>query len=181
MTSEAVPAQGKISGNTAVFYGLLMVAVTVVAVILDQVTKLWALRTLPEGGEAAYRMPFISLRLIRNPGAAFSFGEGSTWIFAIIATAVVIGIFWWVAKGGVTSAWLAVLLGLIAGGAIGNLIDRLVQPPSFGQGHVVDFIDYGGFFVGNVADIWIVVGAIGLAIYFLRAPAGDLEEAGANE
>ena len=48
------------------------------------------------------------------------------------------------------------------------MIDRLIQPPGIGVGHVVDFINYNGFFVGNVADIWIVVGAIWLAWEFSR-------------
>lgn len=147
----------------------VMIGVTALAVILDQASKLWAVASLPEDGAVRYRAGFFSLRLIRNPGAAFSMGEGSTWIFAIIAAAVVVGVFWWIAKGQLRSLWMAVFLGLITGGAIGNLIDRLTQPPGFANGHVIDFIDYGGWFVGNVADIWIVVGAVGLAVYFVIA------------
>lgn len=146
--------------------GWVMLGVTAVAIILDQLTKIWAVTSLPEDGSAPYSFGFISLRLIRNPGAAFSLGAGSTWVFTIISTLVVIAILWWVAKGNVQSVLLAVVLGLIAGGAIGNLIDRLTQPPGFAQGHVIDFIDYNGFFVGNVADIWIVGGALGLVLYF---------------
>ncbi len=147
--------------------GWITLIVTAVAVVLDQVTKAWAIQALPEDGSAGGSVGPISLRLLRNPGAAFSFGEGSTWIFTIIATFVVVLILWWVAKGGIKDVWLAVLLGLLAGGAVGNLIDRLSQPPGFARGHVIDFLDYGGLFVGNVADIWIVVGAIGLALYSL--------------
>ena len=57
-----------------------------------------------------------------------------------------------------TLAW-AVALGLLLGGALGNLVDRFFRAPGPGRGHVVDFIDYFGWFIGNVADIAIVVGA----------------------
>jgi signal peptidase II len=55
-------------------------------------------------------------------------------------------------------AW-AVALGLMLGSAVGNITDRFVRPPGGGQGHVVDFIDYNRWFIGNVADIWIVSAA----------------------
>lgn len=51
-----------------------------------------------------------------------------------------------------------VALGLVLGGAVGNLVDRLVNSPAFGQGHVTDFLAYGGLFVGNVADVFVVAG-----------------------
>ena len=56
------------------------------------------------------------------------------------------------------------------GGAVGNLIDRLTADPGFGVGHVTDFIAYGTWFVGNVADIWIVLGAALLAVALGREP-----------
>ena len=61
----------------------------------------------------------------------------------------------------------AVALGLVLGGAVGNLIDRLLREPGFLRGHVIDFIDYGGYFVGNVADIAIVLAAAGIIILSL--------------
>jgi signal peptidase II len=67
-----------------------------------------------------------------------------------------------VAKDLGSRAW-AVALGLLLGSALGNLTDRFVRPPGGGEGHVVDFLDYNGWFIGNVADIWIV-GAAGLII-----------------
>ncbi|MDY5601358.1 MAG: signal peptidase II, partial [Schaalia hyovaginalis] len=95
-------------------------------------------------------------------GAAFSLGASSTWIFTILALVIIGVLFYALVRA--HSMRLAASIGLLLGGAIGNLIDRLIQPPSFGQGHVIDFIDYAGFFVGNVADIWIVLGAAWLAI-----------------
>jgi signal peptidase II len=58
----------------------------------------------------------------------------------------------------------------LMGGAVGNLIDRLTADPGFGVGHVTDFIAYGTWFVGNVADIWIVLGAALLAVALGREP-----------
>ncbi len=62
----------------------------------------------------------------------------------------------------------AVVLGLLLGGALGNLIDRLFRAPGPLRGHVVDFLDYYTFFVGNVADIAIVVAALGMMWLTLR-------------
>jgi signal peptidase II len=62
----------------------------------------------------------------------------------------------------------ALALGLLLGGALGNLTDRLVRAPGVGRGHVVDFLDYGGLFVGNVADIAIVAAAIVVAALGVR-------------
>jgi signal peptidase II len=61
-------------------------------------------------------------------------------------------------------------IGLLMGGAVGNLIDRLTGEPGFDVGHVTDFIAYGTWFVGNVADIWIVLGAAWLALALSREP-----------
>lgn len=143
----------------------IALATAVVAILTDQVTKWWALRTLADGGNRPLLGNFLSFQLVHNPGAAFSVGEGSTWVFSVLSLVVVVGIAYVLVSGRVRDTALAFILGLIGGGAVGNLIDRLTQPPSFGNGHVVDFIDYNGWFVGNVADIWIVGGAAALVIY----------------
>lgn len=137
-------------------------AVAGLGVVLDQGTKALAALNLPPGDRIPLVGDLLGLSLIYNPGAAFSLGSGATWIFSIvgvIASAATImfavrlrGIRWGIA------------LGLILGGAVGNLIDRLVNPPSFGQGHVTDFIAYGDLFVGNVADILVVAGVAMLLI-----------------
>lgn len=143
--------------------GMILAAlVAAFAVITDQLTKTWALSALVEGRRIGVIGQYLSLVLTRNSGAAFSLGASSTWIFTILAL-VIIGVLVY-ALVRARSTRLAASIGLLLGGAIGNLIDRLIQPPSFGQGHVIDFIDYAGFFVGNVADIWIVLGAAWLAI-----------------
>jgi signal peptidase II len=72
------------------------------------------------------------------------------------------------AIGRLGSRGWAAALGLLLGGAVGNLVDRLAREPGFARGHVVDFIDYAGFFVGNVADIAVVTAAVLIALLSLR-------------
>lgn len=141
-----------------------LVAWTVVlaAVVLaaDQLTKWWAESALTEGGDPVPLLgDLLSLRLIYNPGAALSIlsGTGMTWILTIVVVVVVVVIVR--AIGRIGSRGWAVALGLLLGGALGNLGDRLFRDPGFAHGEVVDFIDYAGFFVGNLADIAIVVAA----------------------
>jgi signal peptidase II len=136
----------------------LTILVAVVVIIVDQLTKWWAVTALADGRAHPFIGDFIRFWLVTNPGAAFSIGTGSTWVFAIVAAAAVVAISWYAWR--VRSTAWALTLGLVLGGAATHLGDRLFRPPAFGQGNVVDFIDYGGFFIGNVADIAIVVGAI---------------------
>jgi signal peptidase II len=129
----------------------------------DQLTKWWAESTLIFGGEPIQVVgEFIQLRLVYNSGAALSIATGMTWLLTIIVVVVVIAILRLIRRLG-SRGW-AVSLGLLLGGAVGNLVDRLVRDPGFARGHVVDFIDYAGFFVGNVADIAIVVAAVWIAV-----------------
>lgn len=149
---------------------LVAVVVVTVAVVLDQISKTWALAHLETGHSRPLLGDVLTLQLVHNSGAAFSLGAGATWVFTVLATCVVAAIIWLLPRTSHMPTLIA--LGLLAGGAIGNLIDRLVQPPSFGQGHVVDFINYGGLFVGNVADIWIVGAALWLAIIYAFGQQG---------
>jgi signal peptidase II len=101
----------------------------------------------------------IRLNLIRNAGAAFSIGNGATWMLTLIACGVMVFILVTARRlGSLAWAWA---LGLLLGGSLGNLLDRLFRAPGPGRGHVVDFIDYFGLFIGNVADV-AIVGAAGL-------------------
>jgi signal peptidase II len=138
-------------------FGLLVV-VAVLAYASDQLTKLIALDRLGDGESRAVIGDVLRLKLIGNPGAALSLGAGNTWVMTIIAVVVLVAIAF-VAKDLGSRAW-ALALGALLGSALGNLTDRFVRPPGGGQGHVVDFIDYNGWFIGNVADIWIVAAAI---------------------
>lgn len=139
------------------------------AVVLaaDQLTKWWAESalvandpTIPVVGD------LLGIRLIYNPGAALSLASGYTWILTIVVTVVVVFIVRAIGRLG-SRGWAAAL-GLLLGGALGNLVDRLLREPGFARGHVVDFIDYAGFFVGNVADIAVVSAAVLIALLSLR-------------
>jgi signal peptidase II len=98
-------------------------------------------------------------------------GESFTPVFTLLSAGVVVA-------GGVTArrvraATWAGVLGMLLAGAAGNLADRLFRPPGVGRGQVVDFIDYGGRFVGNVADIAIVLATVAMVITVLRGVALD--------
>lgn len=139
-------------------------AVAALGLILDQVTKMLAIAQLTPGSRVPLIADVLSLLLVRNPGAAFSIGSGAAWVFTVIgalAAAAIIGVA--VRLRGIR--W-GIALGLILGGAVGNLADRLLKPPSFGQGHVTDFIAYGDLFIGNIADI-LVVGGVLLCLIFV--------------
>ncbi len=144
----------------------LMVIFALVALpvlIIDQATKAWALSSLELGAPAKPLIGnFIGLQLVRNPGAAFSLAESFTWVFSLIALAV-LGIIIWTGRGMTNLLW-QLSLGLLAGGALGNLVDRLIRPPRIFRGHVIDFLNYRGMFVGNIADIAIVVGVITVVV-----------------
>lgn len=135
-------------------------------VALDQLAKAWAVRTLGDGNVVEVVGSLLQLRLFRNPGAAFSFATGTTWIFTIIAIVVSVVIVRSSRRLG--SRWWALALGLLLGGAVGNLLDRLFREPGFGQGHVVDFIDLPRLFVFNLADAAITCAAVLIALLGLR-------------
>ncbi|MGA8046798.1 MAG: signal peptidase II [Dermatophilaceae bacterium] len=138
----------------------LLVALGVV--VIDQATKIWALRALTPGESVPVIGELIQLTIIRNPGAAFSIGNQATWLLTLVAVVVLAVVLGSLRRLG-HLGW-ALCLGLLLGGAVGNLVDRLVREPGVGRGHVVDFIDYGGLFIGNVADIAIVVAAVTIAL-----------------
>ena len=108
----------------------------------------------------------LLVRVSRNPGAAFSFAEGATVVFTAIAVVVVVVILRVSRRLG-SLGWAA-SLGLLLGGASGNLVDRLFRSPGPGRGAVVDFIDFQVFPSFNVADSAITVGAVLAVLLSLR-------------
>lgn len=112
---------------------------------------------------------FFQLYLTRNPGAAFSLGTGVTWIFTI-ALAVVAVVVVVLTVRNVRSRLWAIVLGLLLGGVLGNLTDRLVREPGFLVGEVIDFIHTPWMWLGfpsaiyNIADVFIVTMMISVAI-----------------
>jgi signal peptidase II len=136
----------------------LVWGVAIAAVLADQGSKIWALRALDPGVRQPLLGDLVSLRLIRNPGAAFSMLDGATYAVTVIAVLIVVRMLY-LAHTRALSPVMACLFGSVVGGAVGNLLDRLLREPGVGRGHVVDFIDYFGLFVGNIADVVIVVAA----------------------
>jgi signal peptidase II len=128
-----------------------------VVVAIDFGTKQWALMALESGATVPLLGDLLSLTLVFNSGAALSIGDGRTYLLTVIALIVTAGLLYYSrrARPGLGD----IIFGLAIGGALGNLFDRLFRDPGFGQGHVVDMIKYGELFVGNVADIAIVVAA----------------------
>jgi signal peptidase II len=126
-------------------------------IVLDQVSKWWAESTLEFGRYEPLLGDLFGLRLVYNPGAAFGLAAGYTWVLTIVAAIAVVALLWF--SFSVSGWWWAVGVGALLGGAISHLGDRLFREPGFAVGHIVDFLDYAGFFVGNVADIALVGGA----------------------
>ncbi|GIG23149.1 lipoprotein signal peptidase [Cellulomonas chitinilytica] len=135
-----------------------LVVITVVVLAVDQLSKVWALAALEGEGRRDLLGSLLGFELVRNPGAALSIATGMTWLLTLVAVGVVVVIVR--AARRIGSMLWAVALGLLLGGALGNLVDRLFRAPGVARGHVVDFIAYGNWFVGNVADIAIVVAAV---------------------
>lgn len=152
--------------------GTLIAVLAVLVLAADQFTKFLAIAFLPPEESVNILGEFLQFYLIRNPGAAFSLGEGVTWLFTI-ALAVVAGVIVWLAATRVHSRAWAIILGLLLGGVLGNLTDRIVREPGFPVGHVVDFIltPWMWFWttpaIYNVADMFIVTMMIGVAILVL--------------
>ena len=151
---------------------LVLAAVALGVVVLDQLTKAWAVsalrpRLMP-GGEGSIEVlgSLLKFTYTQNTGAAFSIGTGSTWIFSVIAIGVAIFIIR-SAKDLGSIAW-AIGLGGLLGGLLGNLIDRLARYPRPGQGYVVDWIQLPNFPVFNVADMSITFSAILMVFLALR-------------
>ncbi|MCU1431540.1 MAG: signal peptidase [Actinotalea sp.] len=150
-------------------WSLLLLALLVL--VADQLTKVWAVATLSEGERISLWGDLLGLSLLYNPGAALSLATGMTWVFTLAALVVSIVILRVAPRLG-SRGW-SVALGLLLGGALGNLADRLLREPGVGQGHVVDFIAYGDLFVGNVADIAIVAAAGLIILLSLRGIGVD--------
>lgn len=175
-TSASEPAEA-LSGADAVAApphrrGLvvLLVAVTLVVLVADQLSKVWALRSL-DGTRQELLGEWLGLQLVLNPGAALGIGTGMTWVLTLVAIGVVVVVVR-VARRLGSTLW-ALSLGLLLGGALGNLVDRLFRQPGLARGHVVDFIAYADWFVGNVADIAIVVAAGLIVIAVARGERVD--------
>ncbi|MDY7543646.1 MULTISPECIES: signal peptidase II [unclassified Cryobacterium] len=135
---------------------------------LDQTAKFLVVSYLTEGSTVRVLGDVLQWHFVRNPGAAFSLATGMTWIFTIIAAAVVVFIV--IFAGRIRSLAWALVFGLLLGGVLGNLTDRLFREPSFGLGHVVDFITTPWLIpaIYNVADASIVTSMVIFMILTIR-------------
>lgn len=154
---------------------LALYATAAVAYVLDRVTKLWVEAALAGRAPIEIVPGVLSFNYTTNSGGAFGLGRSAPWVFAG-ATALVSVVIVFVSFR-LDRRPLALALGLILGGALGNLTDRILNGPGL-SGHVIDFIDLQVWPVFNLADASIVVGAILLAMSSARReePEGMAEE-----
>lgn len=130
-----------------------------VAVLLDRLSKLWAIHSLQwmPGGRMDIIPRFLEFHYVENKGAAFSLFWGKTWFFILVSIVVIALLtFYLIRYRSQESIWLRIAIASILGGAIGNLIDRILY------GYVVDMINplFVQFAVFNVADIFVTCGTI---------------------
>ena len=152
------------SSRRPLFVGLITAATVVY--LADQLTKAWASANLVPDQPRELVGSMLQLNLTRNPGAAFSIATGATWVLTLIASAVVLFILFTVRRLG-SRGW-ALALGLLLGGSLGNLTDRMFRAPGPGRGHVVDFLQLPNFPVFNIGDSAIVTAAALIALLAFR-------------
>lgn len=150
-----------------------VIGIAMAVIALDQLTKWWAEQALAGRPPVQLLGEWLQLTFTRNPGGAFSIGTQYTWLFTTVAICVGVAIVFY--ARGVRSGWWLTALGVLLGGAMGNLVDRLVQPPGAFRGHVVDWIELPNFPVFNVADMAVVGGAITVVVLSLLGvdPKGE--------
>ncbi|WP_328601061.1 signal peptidase II [Actinomadura physcomitrii] len=136
----------------------MLIAVALAALAADIVSKTIVVATLQDRAPVRLLGGLLKLRETRNSGAAFSIGTGYTIVFTVIACGVVVAILR-TARNLRSLPW-AVCLGLLLGGAVGNLLDRLFRAPAPLKGHVVDWIEFPHYPVFNLADSAIVCGGV---------------------
>ncbi|GAA3489965.1 signal peptidase II [Streptomyces cremeus] len=141
----------------------MLLIIALIAYALDLGSKLLVVAELePSGRTINVIGELLQFRAIRNPGAAFGIGEAYTIVFTVIAASVIVVIAR-LARKLYSTPW-AIALGLLLGGALGNLTDRIFRTPGFLEGAVVDFIAPAHFAVFNLADSAVVCGGILIVI-----------------
>jgi len=168
---SAHPSRPRRHGRTA----LLVAAATAG---LDQASKVLALQTLDRQVRLPVLGDWFGLQLAFNPGTVMSLGSGNTGVLTVVAVIAVVALGIGAARArSVGWAWA---IGLVWGGATGNLLNRLFAPPAFGRGHVTDFLAYGHLFVGNLADVALGLGAVLAAWLLMRSALEDAPHDGAS-
>ena len=150
---------------------LLVCALIVVGVVaLDQLTKWLVMLNMEIGESVPVIKGVFNFTYIRNPGAAFGSFSNSRWVFILISTVMIALMIFYLVKYKPASKLFYIPASMIIGGGIGNMIDRLFYGESFGNGTVVDFIDFCAFpnlwsWIFNVADSFVCVSAVVLFGY----------------
>lgn len=144
----------------------LVPAIAALVLLADQGSKWAAVEHLAGRGRVDVIDGVLWLHLTRNAGAAFSMATGATWLLTIVALVVVVAIIR-ISRNLGSRAW-ALALGLLLGGALGNLGDRLFRAPSFFHGHVIDFLEFPHWPIFNLADSSIVTAAVLIALLSVR-------------
>lgn len=136
----------------------LVLTVALVWLLLDVLTKVVVVARLTPGRPVDLVGSAVRLDLLRNPGSAFSLATGYTAVLSLVAVAVIVVVVR--ISGRLRSTVWALAFGLLLGGALGNLSDRVFRAPGFLRGYVVDFVAVGRWPVFNVADSGITVAAV---------------------
>ena len=145
-----------------IHWAVICIAVLVLAA--DQVSKALAVAAAPSGPRGS----LVWTGLVRNPGASFGIGTGYPVLITVVAAAVLAAAVIWLAR--TRSPGTALCLAVVAGGAAGNLADRLLRSPGPGRGAVVDWIHVAGYPAAfNLADVAIRAGAVGALVAMLTA------------
>lgn len=126
--------------------------------IIDLATKIWAVENLSYRSNIKVVGEFFQLTYVRNPGAAFSFASGATVFLSLFSLLVMLAILHYSPK--ITSPGWAVVLGLVLGGILGNMVDRIFREPGVLRGHVIDWLQLPNWPVFNIADMAIVSAAL---------------------
>jgi signal peptidase II len=163
------------SDSARALRGSMLLAAAVV--VADQLAKHWALNALDDRDIDLFWT--LRFNLVFNQGMAFSQAEGLGPIIGVVALVVVVGLLVSLRRGAGTLG--AVGVGLVVGGALGNVIDRLFRGEGWFRGAVVDYIDFQWFPVFNIADIAINVGAGLLILGSIRTSRREAAEAAAAE
>ncbi|HEY9335132.1 MAG TPA: signal peptidase II [Kribbella sp.] len=166
--ADATSADENGGGRKPPSWRLMVVfaAVGLLVLGLDQLTKALALQQLTPGDPVNVIGSLLKFNLIRNPGAAFSLGSDFTPVISAVQIIVAVGVVWLSRRLG--SVGWAVAFGLLFGGAVGNITDRIFREPSAFHGHVVDFLQTPHWAIFNVADMAVTSAAILLVIQTLR-------------
>ncbi|WP_172895802.1 signal peptidase II [Brachybacterium vulturis] len=150
----------------------IMAAIAAVLAVIDQITKNWAVANLEELVPQPFLGEFLQLTLLYNTGAAWGLGSEITPVVTGLQIAIVIGVIVFALKA-VRSPGYTLALGLILGGALGNIHDRLLRDPAPFHGAVVDFLELPHWPVFNIADMAVVGGAILIIALGLFGVAAD--------